>query len=179
MSTICLNKAAFNFFLYILASHVLGALWYLFSIQRETACWWHRACEKLKRSCTPSTFSCHKRPPSLGNYTFLNDYCPLDKATKSQFDFGIFLDAIESGTVASKDFPKKMLHCFWWGLKNLSSFGQNLQTTNYFWENCFAVFISISGLLLFLYFIGNVQTYIQLTTARTEEVIQKMKIKEI
>ncbi|XP_041011469.1 cyclic nucleotide-gated ion channel 1-like [Juglans microcarpa x Juglans regia] len=126
----------------------------------------------------PSTFSCHKRSPSLGNYTFLNDYCPLDKARKSKFDLGIFLDAIEYGTVESKDFPKKMLHCFWWGLKNLSSFGQNLQTTNYFWENCFAVFISISGLLLFLYFIGNVQTYIQLTTARTEEVIQKMKIKE-
>ncbi|KAG6715365.1 cyclic nucleotide-gated ion channel 1-like [Carya illinoinensis] len=171
-------KAAFNFFLYILASHVLGAFWYVFSIQRETACW-YIACKKQNGSCVPSAFSCsHKRPPSLENYTFLIDYCPLDKPTKSQFDFGIFLDAIESGTVASKDYPKKMLYCFWWGLQNLSSFGQNLQTSNYFWENCFAVFISISGLLLFLYFIGNVQTYIQLTTARSEEVIQKMKIKK-
>ncbi|PRQ56415.1 hypothetical protein RchiOBHm_Chr1g0336191 [Rosa chinensis] len=31
-------KALFNFFLYILASHVLGAFWYFFSIQRETSC---------------------------------------------------------------------------------------------------------------------------------------------
>ncbi|XP_048421920.1 cyclic nucleotide-gated ion channel 1-like [Pyrus x bretschneideri] len=35
-------KGAFNFFLYIIASHVLGAFWYLFSIERETACW-HQA----------------------------------------------------------------------------------------------------------------------------------------
>jgi len=38
-----------------------------------------------------------------------------------------------------------------------SSFGQNLQTSSYFWENFFAISVSIFALLLFLYFIGNVQ----------------------
>ncbi|KAK7853831.1 cyclic nucleotide-gated ion channel 1 [Quercus suber] len=40
----------------------------------------------------------------------------------------------------------------------ISSVGQNLQTSTYIWETLFAVLISICGLLLFLYFIGNLQT---------------------
>ncbi|XP_042979404.1 cyclic nucleotide-gated ion channel 1-like [Carya illinoinensis] len=171
-------KAAFNFFLYILASHVLGAFWYLFSIQRETACW-YIDCKKQNGQCTPSSFSCSSRISKSSNHTFVNDFCsPLEKSNATQFDFGIFLEAIQSGTVASTNYPKKVLHCFWWGLRNLSSLGQNLQASTNFWENCFTIFISIFGLLLFLYFIGNVQTYMQLTTERSEEVIQKMKIKE-
>ncbi|GLT53351.1 hypothetical protein SLA2020_266290 [Shorea laevis] len=118
-------KAAFNFFLYILASHVLGAFWYLFSVERETACW-HKACQ--------------------------------------------ITGSLQSHTLESTDFPRKLSHCFWWGLRNLSSFGQNLQTSTYFWENCFTVCISIFGLLLFLHFIGNLQTYIQLATERSEEL---------
>nr|POE85720.1 cyclic nucleotide-gated ion channel 1 [Quercus suber] len=31
--------AAYNLFLYMLASHVVGAFWYLFAIEREGACW--------------------------------------------------------------------------------------------------------------------------------------------
>jgi hypothetical protein len=59
-----------------------------------------------------------------------------------------------------------MLHINWIGLLShiliyffnfYSSYGQNLQTSTYFWENCFAVFISIYGLVMFLYFIGKVQ----------------------
>ena len=38
-----------------------------------------------------------------------------------------------------------------------SSLGQNLQTSNYVWENCFAIFISLFGLMLFLSFIENLK----------------------
>jgi hypothetical protein len=38
-----------------------------------------------------------------------------------------------------------------------SSLGQNLKTSTYAWENLFAVFVSISGLVLFALLIGNVQ----------------------
>ncbi|XP_062178280.1 cyclic nucleotide-gated ion channel 1-like isoform X2 [Alnus glutinosa] len=153
-------EAAFNFFLYILASHVLGALWYFFSIQQESNCW-QIACEN-HIGCTPSTgFRCDH---SSGNYTFLNDYCPVNPPNITLFDFGIFLGALQSGIIASTNFPPKFSHCFWWGLRNLSSFGQNLQTSTLFWENFFAVSICISGLLLFLYLIGNLQIYMQLET---------------
>jgi len=38
-----------------------------------------------------------------------------------------------------------------------SSYGQNLKTSTYIWENLFAVFVSMSGLVLFALLIGNVQ----------------------
>ncbi|XP_035540387.1 cyclic nucleotide-gated ion channel 1-like [Juglans regia] len=169
-------KAGFNLFLYTVASHVLGAFWYFFSIQRETACW-HLACENYN-GCNRSSLNCDH---SSGNYTFLNDYCPVEKENPTMFDFGIFLEALQSGTVASMNFPRKFLYCFWWGLRNLSSLGQILQTSPYFWENCFTVLISIFGLLLFLYFIGNLQMYMQwetqkqLKTYMDENDIAKMR----
>ncbi|KAM3741820.1 hypothetical protein ACB098_07G026100 [Castanea mollissima] len=46
-------------------------------------------------------------------------------------------------------------------MRNLCSFGSNLQTSDYIWENCFSLCISIFGLLLFIYFLGNLQIYMQ------------------
>ena len=42
-----------------------------------------------------------------------------------------------------------------------SSYGSNLQTSAYIWENVFALGISIFGLLLFLYLLGNLQVSTQ------------------
>ena len=50
----------------------------------------------------------------------------------------------------------KILRLIW--LPNFcSSFGQGLQTSNYLWESCFSIFISILGLLQFLYFLENLK----------------------
>ncbi|KAG4203651.1 hypothetical protein ERO13_A05G413600v2 [Gossypium hirsutum] len=86
--------AAFNLFLYMLASHVFGASWYLFSVEREFTCW--------KGACGNNT-TCHR-----------SFYC----------------------------------------------------------DN---VFISISGLVLFSFLIGNMQTYLQSTTTRLEEMRVKRR----
>ncbi|KAL2556192.1 Cyclic nucleotide-gated ion channel 1 [Forsythia ovata] len=163
--------AAFNLFLYMLASHVLGAIWYLFAIERETTCW-QEACGD-QSACRNSALYCE------GDHTvykkFLNESCPIENANKTLFDFGIFLDALQSGVVESTDFPQKFLYCFWWGLQNLSSLGQNLKTSTFVWEICFAVFISISGLVLFSFLIGNMQTFLQSTTLRLEEMRVKRR----
>ena len=42
-----------------------------------------------------------------------------------------------------------------------SSFGSNLQISSDVWENCFVLCITIFGLLLFLYYMGNFQVRIQ------------------
>ncbi|KAJ7959307.1 cyclic nucleotide-gated ion channel 1 [Quillaja saponaria] len=161
--------AAFNLFLYMLASHVLGAFWYLFSIERETTCW-QEACGKSS-TCEREFLYCNNQQAgNLSTKPFLNDSCPIIVANATLFDFGIFLDALQSGVVESRDFPQKLFYCFWWGLRNLSSLGQNLATSTYVWEICFAVFISISGLVLFSFLIGNMQTYLQSTTTRLEEM---------
>ncbi|XP_061358281.1 cyclic nucleotide-gated ion channel 1 [Gastrolobium bilobum] len=165
--------AAFNLFLYMLASHVIGAFWYLFSIERETTCW-QDACRR-NTTCNKADMYCDNRQ-GLGTIsTFLNASCPIQDANKTLFDFGIFLDGLQSGVVESKDFPQKFFYCFWWGLRNLSSLGQNLTTSTYVWEISFAIFISIAGLVLFAFLIGNMQTYLQSTTTRLEEMRVKRR----
>ncbi|XP_016433142.2 cyclic nucleotide-gated ion channel 1-like [Nicotiana tabacum] len=163
--------AAFNLFLYMLASHVLGAFWYLFSIERESTCW-QRACGNSS-ACHHASLYCDD--DHTGFKTLLNSSCPIETPNATLFDFGIFLDALQSGVVESMDFPQKFFYCFWWGLQNLSSLGQNLQTSTYVWEICFAVFISIAGLVLFSFLIGNMQTYLQSTTIRLEEMRVKRR----
>ncbi|KAK7320865.1 hypothetical protein VNO77_30751 [Canavalia gladiata] len=166
--------AAFNLFLYMLASHVVGAFWYLFSIERETTCW-QEACQS-NTVCNKADMYCNDHWGGLSKISaFLNSSCPIQEEDKKHFDFGIFLDALQSGVVESRDFPQKFFYCFWWGLKNLSSLGQNLATSTYVWEICFAVFISVSGLVLFSFLIGNMQTYLQSTTTRLEEMRVKRR----
>nr|XP_011470674.1 PREDICTED: cyclic nucleotide-gated ion channel 1-like [Fragaria vesca subsp. vesca] len=174
------TKGVFNFFLYILASHVLGALWYFFAIQREMDCW-HSVCQHHNK-CQLSTYSCSAGQDRLRNIPLLDIKCPINLPEEKKgkpFDFGIFADALDSGLVQTTDFPEKFLNCFWWGLRNLSSLGQNLHTSTYAWENLFAVFISIIGLLLFIYLIGNLQTYLQFATTRSEKLRRKMKTKNL
>ncbi|BAT82193.1 Cyclic nucleotide-gated ion channel 1 [Vigna angularis] len=167
--------AAFNLFLYMLASHVAGAFWYLFSIERETTCW-QEACRSNATVCNKADMYCNDYWGGLSKIsTFLNTSCPIQNEDKNLFDFGMFLDALQSGVVESRDFPQKFFYCFWWGLKNLSSLGQNLATSTYVWEICFAVFISVSGLVLFSFLIGNMQTYLQSTTTRLEEMRVKRR----
>ncbi|KAK6918230.1 Ion transport domain [Dillenia turbinata] len=170
--------AVFNLFLYMLASHVVGAFWYLFSIEREVQCW-SEACHKTK--CNDTLLYCDTRNDTIlycdtcvqGNTSFM-EQCPLVEADNSNstdvFNFGIFLDALKSEVVASNNFPKKFFYCFWWGLRNLSSLGQSLETSTFVPEIIFAVSIAIAGLVLFSLLIGNMQKYLQSATVRIEEM---------
>lgn len=166
--------AVFNLVLYMLASHIIGAFWYLLAIEREYRCW-YGACKK-KVACDTTYLYCgdHHR-----NNTFLTESCPFikpdDIKDPSVFNFGIFIGALESGVVESKDFPRKFFYCFWWGLRNLSSLGQNLKTSTFVVETLFAIFISILGLFLFSLLIGNMQKYLQSTTVRVEEMRVKRR----
>ncbi|XP_021833261.1 cyclic nucleotide-gated ion channel 1-like [Prunus avium] len=140
-----------NFILYILASHVFGAFWYFFSIQRLIECWGY-ACQS-GNGCEFRIFYCDDG--TTRNVTLLNDLCPINPLNAKVFDFGIYLDALQSGMLGSTDFPQKVLQCFSWGVRNLSSFGSNLKTSMNAWETLFVVFISTSGLLLFIYLLGH------------------------
>ncbi|RXI08034.1 hypothetical protein DVH24_014600 [Malus domestica] len=146
-------KGAFNFFLYIIASHVLGAFRYFFSIERETACW-HQACRNTA-GCKAS-FYCDDNI-SMNVTTLLTEFCPTNPLNSTVFDFGIFSKGIESGNTGRISFLTKLFYSWSWGILNLSNFGTSLTTSSYVWENLFAILISAIGLLLFSYLIGNVQ----------------------
>ncbi|KAJ8621718.1 hypothetical protein MRB53_030247 [Persea americana] len=162
--------AVFNLLLYMLASHVIGAIWYLLSIERQDTCW-RRACNSRKE-CISSLY-CKSDNPEKND--FVVTHCPIDPANVTAFNFGIYLSALDSEIVRSRDFPQKFFYCFWWGLQNLSSLGQNLKTSTFVGEILFAVFISICGLVLFSLLIGNMQTYLQSTTVRLEEMRVKRR----
>ncbi|KAL6960624.1 Cyclic nucleotide-gated ion channel 18 [Sarracenia purpurea var. burkii] len=80
----------------------------------------------------------------------------------------MFADAFTT-EVASSAFIEKYLYCLWWGLRNLSSYGQTLETSTYMGETTFAIVICIGGLVLFAQLIGQMQTYLQSMTVRLEE----------
>lgn len=161
--------AAFNLFLYMLASHVLGSVWYLFAINRHNRCL-RKSC--MGPGCNKLSLYCNDRVGET--YTFNETYCALvDPAQINSTDvsnFGMFYDALDSGVVQSWDFLPKLFYCFWWGLQNLSSLGQNLKTSTFVGENLFAAFICVFGLVLFSLLIGNMQEYLQSTTVRIEEM---------
>ncbi|KAL8501403.1 hypothetical protein ACS0TY_020806 [Phlomoides rotata] len=160
--------AAYNLMLYMLASHILGASWYLLSIERQEACW-RQACDIEKPLCEYKYFDCRRVMDSPRNTWFsLSNITTQCNPDTSHFPFGIYGDAVSS-EVTSAQFFNKYFYCLWWGLKNLSSLGQNLSTSNYVGEISFAIIMATLGLVLFALLIGNMQTYLQSTTVRLEE----------
>ncbi|KAE8660505.1 Cyclic nucleotide-gated ion channel 1 [Hibiscus syriacus] len=151
--------AALNLFLYMLASHVVGAFWYLISIEREDSCWSNAIGEGEE-----SALYCDNHTTTVNTtlVKLLNASCPFinpdDIKDFKAFNFGIFIDALESGVVETWDFPKN------------ASLGQNLKTSTFVWEVLFAIVISIGGLVLFSLLIGNMQKYLQSTGVRVEEM---------
>ncbi|KAK7279339.1 hypothetical protein RJT34_24388 [Clitoria ternatea] len=160
--------AAYNLMLYMLASHVLGSSWYLLSIERQNECW-KKACTLQYPHCQYHYLEC----PSIGDphrisWFRSSNLSNLCDQNSDFFQFGIFADALSLEITGSKFF-NKYYYCLWWGLRNLSSLGQNLLTSTRVAEINFAVIIAILGLVLFALLIGNMQTYLQSTTMRLEE----------
>ncbi|KAI7987963.1 putative cyclic nucleotide-gated ion channel 14 [Camellia lanceoleosa] len=165
------SGAAYNLLLYMLASHILGASWYLLSIERYATCW-KSACrhEFSPLRCSLRFLDCgtldDKDRIKWANSTAVFSNC--DPANTITFNYGIFQNAV-SNNIVSSEFLEKYLYCLWWGLQNLSSYGQNLSTSTFIGETSFAILIAIVGLVLFAHLIGNMQTYLQSITVRLEE----------
>ncbi|KAJ4868222.1 putative cyclic nucleotide-gated ion channel 17 [Raphanus sativus] len=140
--------AAYNLLLYMLASHVLGAAWYILSFDRYTSCWKSR-CNKESDgvNCYLYYLDCDSlydaRQLQWANVTKVFKLCD---ARKGEFKYGMFENAI----------TKKFL---WTELVHEHVHG----------ETTFAVLIAIFGLVLFAHLIGNMQTYLQSLTVRLEE----------
>ncbi|PRQ19115.1 hypothetical protein RchiOBHm_Chr7g0213571 [Rosa chinensis] len=139
---------------FIIASHLFGALWYGFAVDREIHCWREAS---FLMPCHISDFHCHHSDVTTGvlrtcNMTHIKASC--DPKDKKNFEFGIFRYALQSNFTRSAFFPRKFLQSFWWGLRNLSSFGSNLETSSNMLEICFSILTSISGLVLFLIYLN-------------------------
>ncbi|XP_058080791.1 cyclic nucleotide-gated ion channel 18-like [Magnolia sinica] len=167
--------AAYNLLLYMIASHVFGASWYLLSVGRQHTCW-KTECMKEDGSmhmpiCKPAFLVCSSLEQSERiswlNTTHVVSNCDATNI-KTSFKYGMFEEALTNNVVSSK-FIRKYLYCLWWGLRNLSAYGQQLQTSTYIGETSFCILICILGLVIFAHLIGNMQTYLQSMTVRIEE----------
>ncbi|KAK4481076.1 hypothetical protein RD792_011946 [Penstemon davidsonii] len=160
--------AAFNLMLFMLASHVIGSCWYLLSLERQEECW-KKVCDLQQPNCRYFYFDCQTKGDYDRRIWFeSSNISKLCGHSNDFYNFGIYADAL-TYRVAMSSFLNKYSYCLWWGLRNLSSIGQNLLTSTYIGEITFAIIIAMLGLLLFALLIGNMQTYLQSTTARLEE----------
>nr|GMC77791.1 putative cyclic nucleotide-gated ion channel 8 [Ipomoea batatas] len=106
----------------------------------------------------------------------LHKNCAADN--DNQFNYGIYTQAVSSGILDSEEFIPKYCYCLWWGLQNLSTLGQGLETSTYSLEVLFSIALAIIGLLLVAILIGNMQTYLQSITVRLEEMRIKRRDSE-
>ncbi|KAI7754411.1 hypothetical protein M8C21_000459 [Ambrosia artemisiifolia] len=165
--------AAYYVMLYMLASHVIGASWYLMAIERQYSCWKEECAkeENVTYPCRRVYFDCdHVNDPGRDKWlkqTQVLTNCSSENSPVN-FTFGIYAPAFSEG-VTSATFFEKYFFCFWFGLKSLSSYGQNLETSTSVGETIFGCTVCLGGLVIFCLLIGNMQTYLQSTTARLEE----------
>ncbi|TYH92985.1 hypothetical protein ES332_A13G222400v1 [Gossypium tomentosum] len=177
--------AAYYLVLYMLCSHIVGAFWYWVAVERNDTCW-QKACKDIGRDkCNTNFLYCgnqHMEGYGVWNNTkdtVLKEKCPADdNINNPPFDFGIFTHALSSGIVSSTKFFSKYCYCLWWGLQNLSTLGQGLETSTYPGEVIFSIALAIFGLILFALLIGNMQTYLQSLTIRLEEMRIKRRDSE-
>ncbi|KAG5141632.1 hypothetical protein JHK82_017327 [Glycine max] len=160
---------------YMLASHITGSVWYLLAIERNGTCW-KDACKEVE-GCNTHFLYCGNSNKHRSGYdtwrniseTVLRSRCFVE-GDASEFNYGIFSQAIQSDIVASVEVFPKFCYCLWWGLQNLSTLGQGLLTSTYPGEVMFSIVIAIMGLILFALLIGNMQTYLQSMSVRLEEM---------
>lgn len=184
--------AAYYLLWFVLASHIVGAFWYLFAVERKDACW-QAACFESE-NCNPKYLYCAREGRidmdkwKNVSQSVLDPKCkPKDDDDKDDdnkkdddddFDYGIFENALRKGILESDNFVSKYFFCLWWGLQNLSTLGQGLETSTYPPEVLFSIAICILGLVLFALLIGNMQTYLQSMTIRLEEMRIKRRDSE-
>lgn len=104
---------------------VIGAAWYVASIQRQDECWKLECRKEMNKthspSCQPIFLDCEsldkperkawlRRTHVLTNCDAFND--------ERNFEFGMFADAF-TDEVASAVFYEKYFYCLWFGLKSL------------------------------------------------------------
>ncbi|CAL1409708.1 unnamed protein product [Linum trigynum] len=156
-------------FLYVNAAHVVGAFWYSLAIRREMGCW--RAACRSRPGCDYEAMLTCGKDRSMNYTSFLNQSCP--RGGGSDFNYGMYADAISSGVLESTHFSDKLLYSFWWALQSLSTLGQNIKPSSNNFEICFAICIFVAGLLLFSLVIGIIQTRMLASTIRMEEMRMK------
>ncbi|XP_039130747.1 cyclic nucleotide-gated ion channel 4 isoform X2 [Dioscorea cayenensis subsp. rotundata] len=171
---------ALNLIAYFVASHAVGACWYLLGIQRAAKCLKEQCMEN--KACGRTALSCVE-PIYYGTKTIIEDRERLAWASNTharatcldssdQFSYGAYKWTVPLVTNTSR--LEKILLPIFWGLMTLSTFG-NLESTTEWVEIVFNIIIITSGLLLVTMLIGNIKVFLHATTSKKQAMHLRMR----
>ncbi|GAQ78761.1 cyclic nucleotide gated channel [Klebsormidium nitens] len=159
-----------NLAMFLLAAHVTGSVWYVFGLERIDSCWRSFACNGT--DVCPDHFSCGGATPINPNVVaVIQENCnnpAIAFGAIGTFDYGIYTPLIL--LIQSERGWQNYLYSLWWGLQQICSFGNNLNTSNFPGENILCIVVAIVGLVLFALLVGNIQTFLQSLSARLDEM---------
>uniref|UniRef100_A0A0D3GY15 Cyclic nucleotide-binding domain-containing protein n=1 Tax=Oryza barthii TaxID=65489 RepID=A0A0D3GY15_9ORYZ len=167
--------AIYSLVLYLVASHVVGAIFYLTAVDRQKTCWEtqcsiedrmaHKGlCDLHFLDCKYATSS---NSQSWANSTNVFTDCTANSNSVS-INYGIFIQAIQNG-VTKTSFSEKYFYSLWWGLQQLTTYGNPLVTSSFIGENLFAIGLTLLSIGLFAQLIGNMQIHMRSLSKNTED----------
>ncbi|RCV30441.1 hypothetical protein SETIT_6G094900v2 [Setaria italica] len=169
------NGSIYNLFLYLVASHVVGSIYYLLAVGQQKTCWETQCSVKDQKTdnapCDFKFLDCiyatSNRSQTWAKSTEVFAKCDVNS---NSINYGIFIQAMENGVVAIS-FHEKYFYSLWWGLQQLTTYGNPLVTSSYIGENLFAIALTLLSICLFAQLIGSMMflEYKWISTQGVEE----------
>lgn len=99
---------------------VLGAAWYLLSLDRYTSCWKSICKNETTAANCSSYLNCFSfNHDDRKAWSLITDvFTKCNPGNDIDFKYGIFENAVKKNVVSS-NFFEKYFYCLWWGLQNL------------------------------------------------------------
>ncbi|KAK8918403.1 Cyclic nucleotide-gated ion channel 4 [Platanthera zijinensis] len=174
---------ALNLIVYFVASHAVGACWYLLGIQRAAKCLKEQCavlaqtqgCRRQTVACIDPIYYGTAASPITGdrlvwaNSSHTRTTC-LDSS--NNFEYGSYKWTVSLVTNPSR--LEKILLPIFWGLMTLSTFG-NLESTTEWLEIVFNIITITSGLILVTMLIGNIKVFLHATTSKKQALHLRMR----
>ncbi|CAM8906319.1 unnamed protein product [Rhodiola kirilowii] len=169
---------ALNLISYFVASHAVGACWYLLGLQRASECLGEQCSQK--KGCELGFLACNP-PVYYGASSMLTARytCFENRDARSTcllqddvYNYGAYTWVVQ--LVANTNRLEKILFPLFWGLMTLSTFG-NLESTTDWLELVFNIIVLTSGLLLVTMLIGNIKVFLHATTSKKQAMQIKMR----
>ncbi|KAM3382641.1 cyclic nucleotide-gated ion channel 4 isoform X1 [Capsicum galapagoense] len=171
---------ALNLIAYFVASHAVGACWYLLGIQRAAKCLKEQC--RVTKDCGLRMLACeeqifygthslvkHKSRVIWGENKNARSTC---LASEDHFDYGVYKWTVQ--LITNENRFEKILFPIFWGLMTLSTFG-NLESTTDWLEDVFIIIVLTTGLLLVTMLIGNIKVFLHATTSKKQAMQLKMR----
>nr|XP_043630263.1 cyclic nucleotide-gated ion channel 4-like [Erigeron canadensis] len=168
-----------NSIAYFAASHAMGACWYLLGLQRVVKCLNEKCKDDTNAHCLKRFLTC-RGPIYYGTNNLIRGHSRhlwgLNKEARStclenEDNYGGYKWTLQLVTNDSR--LEKILLPIFWGIMNLTTFG-NLEHTTGWLEALFISIVLATGLLLVTMLIGNIKIFLHATTSKKQVMQLRM-----